>query len=70
MPEPTIRVNEDRLPWRDGERVHEVLRRVGIVEPASVTTALNGEFVPRGRRTETLVQAGDVLTVFKAIVGG
>ena len=69
IPEAIIQVNDDRLPWRAGEHVAEVLQRIGAAA-ADVTTALNGEFVPRGRRAVTPVQPGDVLTVFKAIVGG
>jgi|EndMetStandDraft_4_1072995.scaffolds.fasta_scaffold160454_2 sulfur carrier protein len=66
----TIQVNDDRLPWQAGEHVAELLQRIGVVEPEAVTTALNGEFVPRGRRAGTPMQPGDVLTVFKAITGG
>ena len=39
-------------------------------EPAGVTTAVNGEFVPRGRRADRVLQAGDVVLLFQPIVGG
>lgn len=66
---PTIQVNEERLPWVSGEHIAALLGRIGT-EPDQVATALNGEFVPRARRVDTLVRPGDVLTIFKAIVGG
>ena len=70
MPEPlSIQVNEDRLPWVDGEPIAALLVRIGA-EPDQVATAVNGEFVPRPRRADTRLQPGDVVTVFKAIVGG
>jgi len=39
-------------------------------EPAAVTTAVNGEFVPRARRAGRVLQAGDVVLLFQPIVGG
>ncbi|HKX40778.1 MAG TPA: sulfur carrier protein ThiS [Burkholderiaceae bacterium] len=69
MSDPTIRVNDDSWPWHAGDHIADVLQRLGVA-PSDVTTALNGEFVPRGLRTTTPVQPGDVLTVFKPIVGG
>ena len=69
FPDATIRVNDDRLPWHADEHIAALLARIGV-ESADVTTALNGEFVPRGRRADTTLRPGDVLTVFKAIVGG
>ncbi|HEY9065974.1 MAG TPA: sulfur carrier protein ThiS [Burkholderiaceae bacterium] len=69
MSETTIRVNDDQMPWQPGDRIADVLLRLGV-EPSDVTTALNGEFVPRALRATTPMQPGDVLTVFKPIVGG
>jgi sulfur carrier protein len=69
MPEPTIRVNDDWLPWSPGDHVAGVLDRIGA-QPLAVATAVNGTFVARAERARTLLQPGDTLTVFKAIVGG
>lgn len=67
--EPVVQVNGERLPWQPGEHVASVLDR--LQTPAhSVATALNGHFIPRTLRETTPLQPGDVLTVFKAIVGG
>ena len=38
--------------------------------PASVATALNGNFIPRERRAATVLGAGDQVLLFKPIVGG
>ena len=39
-------------------------------EPAAVTTAVNGEFVPRVRRDAHELKAGDAILLFQPIVGG
>jgi sulfur carrier protein len=39
-------------------------------EPEAVTTAVNGEFVPRTRRDAHELQAGDAILLFQPIVGG
>lgn len=38
--------------------------------PESYASAVNGQFVPRGRRTATVLADGDAVTLFQAIVGG
>lgn len=38
--------------------------------PDSVATALNGEFVARGQRSERVLCDGDRVTCFQAITGG
>lgn len=38
--------------------------------PESYASAVNGEFVPRGRRAATVLADGDAVTLFQAIVGG
>ena len=66
---PTVQVNGEHLPWQPGLQVEQVLK--ALDKPAnSVATALNGSFVPRALREHTLLQPGDSLTVFQAIVGG
>ncbi|MEX8519730.1 MAG: sulfur carrier protein ThiS [Leptothrix sp. (in: b-proteobacteria)] len=38
--------------------------------PESYASAINGQFVPRGRRAATVLADGDAVTLFQAIVGG
>lgn len=65
MPD-VVYLNEEPKPWQPG------LNLQALVGPqrAPVATALNGEFVPQSLRAHTLLQPGDQVTVFTAIVGG
>jgi len=64
-----VRFNDRQLPWAAQLSVADLLAQQG--EPAdAVATALNGAFIARSQRAATLLQPGDQLTVFKAIVGG
>lgn len=71
MPEspPTVTVNGAPRDWSPGLTVALLLHERGIA-PEAAATALNGEFVARGAREHTLLEPGDALTVFQAIVGG
>ena len=69
MPEPTIQLNEEHLPWTDGESLATLLARAGV-QATEVATAVNKTFVSRDARATTFPQPGDVVTVFKPIVGG
>lgn len=40
------------------------------MNPADAATAVNGEFVARGARADRLLQGGDSVMLFRAIVGG
>ena len=40
------------------------------VNAEQVATAVNGSFVPREQRATTLLQPGDTVLTFQAIVGG
>ena len=40
------------------------------IAPASVATAVNGEFVPRPVRAQHRLHNGDAVLTFQAIVGG
>jgi sulfur carrier protein len=64
-----VLINGTPVPWRDGLSVATVLAERGDAREA-VTTALNGRFVPRDARDDTLLAPGDCLTLFHAIVGG
>ena len=66
-----VYLNGDARPWQPGLNLLALLK----AEPAGaethkVATALNGEFVPQTLRALTLLQPGDQVTVFTAIVGG
>jgi sulfur carrier protein len=62
-------VNQQRHPWREGLSVAALLAEQGTA-PDAVATAVNGVFVPRGRRDTTLIRPGDELTLIQAITGG
>jgi sulfur carrier protein len=69
MTEPTVRLNDRPLPCPAGLTLAELLRQQGLA-PERVATALNARFVPRAARAGTLLQPGDAVTTFEAIVGG
>jgi len=64
-----FRINGQTRPWREGLSVAAVLDEQGRA-PHEVATALDGRFVPRARREETLIQPGDELTLIQPITGG
>jgi sulfur carrier protein len=39
-------------------------------DPRKVSTAVNGLFVPRGRRADCVLQVDDAVLLFQPIVGG
>ena len=39
-------------------------------QPAAVTTAVNGGFVPRDQRERCVLKEGDAVLLFQPIVGG
>ena len=39
-------------------------------EEKAVSTAVNGQFVPRSQRSTKLLHDGDTVLIFQAIVGG
>jgi sulfur carrier protein len=65
----TLHFNDHRLPCPPGLTVAELLRQQGL-DSAALATAVNGHFVPRERREQHALQAGDQVLTFQAIVGG
>lgn len=66
-----VYVNGEAKPWRPGLNLLALLKTEPLAgETGKVATALNGEFVPQALRAHTLLQPGDQVTVFTAIVGG
>jgi sulfur carrier protein len=68
MPE-TLRFNEQSLPCPAGLTLSGLLA-AQRQDPATVATAVNGEFVARDRRESTVLRPGDTVLTFQAIVGG
>ena len=66
---PSLRLNERSLPCPKGLTLAALLDAQGL-DIAAVATAVNGEFVPRGSRGATVLQAGDTVLTFQAITGG
>lgn len=58
--------NEMRIPPGS---VSALIERMGL-DPTSLATAVNGEFVARDARQGRALADGDAVTVFRAIVGG
>lgn len=67
--EATVRLNEQTLPWREGLTLAALLG-AQQVNAEQVATAVNGAFVPRTQRGATVLQPGDTVLTFQAIVGG
>jgi len=65
----TVFVNGVALAWQPGLSVAQAVAAQGRA-PDSVATALNGQFVARDQRDQTLLRPADQLTLFQAIVGG
>ncbi len=53
----------------DATSLSEALARLGLAE-ATVATALNGEFVPRGQRAGTRLREGDRIEIVAPMKGG
>ncbi|MFC7436326.1 sulfur carrier protein ThiS [Hydrogenophaga bisanensis] len=61
--------NDLSLPCPEGLTLAALLAAQGV-NAEQVATAVNGEFVPRTRRGVTVLQPGDTVLTFQAIVGG
>jgi thiamine biosynthesis protein ThiS len=66
---PTFHVNSQPQVWRSGLTLVDVVRE-SAADEGTVATALNGRFVSRTERATTLVEPGDAVLLFAAIVGG
>jgi len=61
--------NDLTLPCREGLTLALLLDEQGV-DPDTIATAVNGAFVPRALRATTVLQPGDTVLTFQAIVGG
>ncbi|RQP23943.1 sulfur carrier protein ThiS [Piscinibacter terrae] len=52
-----------------GISLQSLMDELGLA-PTDAATAINGEFVARGSRADRLLQGGDSVMLFRAIVGG
>jgi len=67
--EATLRFNDLTLPCPHDLTLAALLDVQGV-DIDKVATAVNGAFVPRARRSNTLLQPDDTVLTFQAIVGG
>jgi len=67
--EALLRLNDRTVPCPPALTVAALLDAQGIAAE-SVATAVNGEFVARAQRPQYLLQPGDTVLTFQAIVGG
>ena len=65
----TVRIDGETRALRDGCTLADVLSELGH-DPEAVAVAVNGEFIPRALRASHVLQDGDQVVCFKAIVGG
>ncbi len=64
-----IRLNGETHQLEDGTTLAALIASLGQT-PAALTTAVNGDFVPRAQRSACRLQPGDAVTTFQPITGG
>lgn len=67
-PDVTIRLDGEARRVPAGTTLAELVDRLGHA-PQAVSTAVNGDFVPRSARSQVLAE-GDAVLLFQPIVGG
>lgn len=65
----SFRFNDLSLPCAEGLTLAALLASQQV-DAIQVATAVNGQFIPRTQRATTLLQPGDTVLTFQAIVGG
>ena len=65
----TIRLEDQAMPIPAGSTLAQLLEQLGHVAQ-EVSTAVNGQFVPRSARDSLVLKEQDQVLVFQAIVGG
>ncbi|HET6598323.1 MAG TPA: sulfur carrier protein ThiS [Burkholderiaceae bacterium] len=65
----TVRLDGHDHPVPAGTTLAALVLALGH-EPEALTTAVNGEFVPRHARDSCLLRCGDAVLFFHPIVGG
>ena len=69
MSQLAVRFNDLALTLEADTTLAKLLAQQGI-PPASVATAVNGQFIPRTLRAHHRLREGDTVLTFQAIVGG
>ncbi|MBX3608528.1 MAG: sulfur carrier protein ThiS [Hydrogenophaga sp.] len=69
MSEPTLWLNQTSVACPPGLTLSDLLHREGLPSER-VATAVNARHVPREARETTLLNPGDTVLTFEAIVGG
>jgi sulfur carrier protein len=64
-----LNFNDLTLPCSEGLTLAALLAAQGV-SAEQVATAVNGAFVPRAQRDTTVLNPGDTVLTFQAIVGG
>ena len=64
-----IRLNQDSVRLPEGATLASLVASLDK-PPASLATAVNGEFVPREQRAAHPLHDGDVVMTFEPITGG
>jgi sulfur carrier protein len=65
----TIRLEDGARSLAAGSSLADLVAELGHEEQA-VSTAVNGQFVPRSQRAGRVLQDGELVLIFQAIVGG
>ncbi|MFV0679034.1 sulfur carrier protein ThiS [Ottowia sp.] len=65
----TIQLDGQPHPVATGTTLAALVEQLGHA-PEGVSTAINGEFVPRGARAGRVLGEGDAVLLFQPIVGG
>ena len=65
----TVRVDERTIDIHAGSTLADLVTQLGH-EQNAVTTAVNGQFVPRGHRAARILCADDAVMLFKPVGGG
>ena len=64
-----IQLNHERRQLDEGSTLAALVESLGQA-PATLATAVNGQFVPRTLRAACGLRDGDVVTTFQPITGG
>ena len=65
----SISVNGESREVAEGSSLADLVALL-VDSPHALATAVNGAFVPRTQRDVTVLQPGDTVLTFEAIVGG
>ena len=65
----SIRLNQESLQLEEGATLAALIASLDK-PPASLATAVNGQFVARGQRAQCVLREGDAVMTFEPITGG